>query len=287
MASNGSLVTVSPAAVIPFSLSRDAQAKSSLVIKNVSTAKVVFKVKTTQPQWYYVRPNQQVLDLDQAEEVSIILSDAECNRILELPEGDRDDIIDKHRFLVQSKIIDDATFEKLKNLSPNARADELQRIWESNGKEEKKNNKLKVEFHYPDNESAEASSVHNDIPSISQNIDNVRSRLTKVATSPKKQMDENPGSPEAIFAELQALRKKYDAVVEYTVHLTAERDYHLAQLEDLRKEYSKEKSKKKLADAPKKYDKSNEKKIEQQGFSLLVVIVVALIAFLVARFIKV
>jgi hypothetical protein len=31
-------------------------------------------------------------------------------------------------------------------------------------------------------------------------------------------------NPESIFGELQNLRKKYDAVVEYTVNLTAERD---------------------------------------------------------------
>jgi hypothetical protein len=123
---------------------------------------------------------------------------------------------------------------------------------------------------------------------------------TQAASSPRQEA-EVPGSPEAIFAELQSLRKKYDAVVEYTVHLTAERDYHFTQLEELRREYSKEKSRKKTSDTvvngsttgssssssnsgAKKSDKLTEKKTEQQGFSLLVVILVGLLSFLLARF---
>ena len=52
-------------------------------------------------------------------------------------------------------------------------------------------------------------------------------------------------NPESIFSELQALRKKYDAVVEYTVHLTAERDAIVAQLESSQRDLSREKAKKK------------------------------------------
>ena len=34
-------------------------------------------MKTTQPSWYYVRPNQQVLDVGQTEEIAIVLVEAE------------------------------------------------------------------------------------------------------------------------------------------------------------------------------------------------------------------
>lgn len=57
-----------------------------------------------------------------------------------------------------------------------------------------------------------------------------------------------PGSAEAVLAELQGLRKRYDAVVEYTVHLTAERDAIIARLEATQKDLIKEKSKKKGSD---------------------------------------
>lgn len=49
-----------------------------LKVTNVSPHKVVFKVKTTQPTWYYVRPNQQILDAGSSEDVNILLVDTEC-----------------------------------------------------------------------------------------------------------------------------------------------------------------------------------------------------------------
>ncbi len=48
-----------------------------LRIKNTSPHKAVFKVQTTQPAWYYVRPNQQLIDVGQTEEVSLVLIDSE------------------------------------------------------------------------------------------------------------------------------------------------------------------------------------------------------------------
>lgn len=44
-------------------------------------------------------------------------------------------------------------------------------------------------------------------------------------------------------AEYEQLKKKYDAVVEYTVHLTAERDAIVAQLEEAQRDLSREISK--------------------------------------------
>ena len=38
-------------------------------------------MKTTQPSWYIVRPNQQVLDINGSEEVSINLIAAECKLV--------------------------------------------------------------------------------------------------------------------------------------------------------------------------------------------------------------
>jgi len=49
-----------------------------LRITNTSGEKVAFKVKTTQPTWYYVRPNQQIVDIGQTEEVTIVMVDTEC-----------------------------------------------------------------------------------------------------------------------------------------------------------------------------------------------------------------
>lgn len=154
-------------------------------------------------------------------------------------------------------------------------------------KDDKKNRKLKVEFNIPDPSAHQSSRYAPSTPSISENVESVRSRIAQVDTNgPSRSIDEMPGSPEAIFAELQSLRKKYDAVVEYTVHLTAERDYHFTQLEDLRREYSREKARKKAggdSTNAKKESKSTEQ-VVHQGFSFIVVILVAVISFLVARY---
>lgn len=72
-----SLVSLSPADVLKFKLGRDFEARAVLEVTNTSQSRIVFKVKTTQPSWYYVRPNQQVLDIGQTEEVAIVLVEAE------------------------------------------------------------------------------------------------------------------------------------------------------------------------------------------------------------------
>ena len=73
----------------------------------------VFKVKTTQPSWYYVRPNQQIVKPGATEEVSIVLVDNECNRFIEAHESGNEERLDKHRFLVQSKPISESDFTRI------------------------------------------------------------------------------------------------------------------------------------------------------------------------------
>lgn len=117
-------------------------------------------------------------------------------------------------------------------------------------------------------------------------MESVRSKLPQFDVStPSRNFSDSSATPETILSELQTLRKKYDAIVEYTVHLTAERDYHFTALEALRREYSKEKSKKKAGDTPTKKDtKTTDKVVVQQGFSLLVVLLVGLVSFIIARY---
>jgi hypothetical protein len=50
----------------------------TLKVTNISSSKIVYKVKTTQPSWYYVRPNQNVLQEQETDEVYIVLVDNEA-----------------------------------------------------------------------------------------------------------------------------------------------------------------------------------------------------------------
>lgn len=94
-------------------------------VTNTSKNRVVFKVKTTQPSWYYVRPNQQMLDVGQTEDVTILLVDTECSRFLDQAAINEEEKVDKHRFLVQSKTLDDAEYARLLTLSQTQRIEEV------------------------------------------------------------------------------------------------------------------------------------------------------------------
>jgi hypothetical protein len=94
-----------------------------LKVTNTSPHKVVFKVKTTQPSWYYVRPNQQVVDVGKTEEVVIVLVDAECARFLECAARGVPEKLDKHRFLVQTKTLEDAEYDAIVALQPGQRTE--------------------------------------------------------------------------------------------------------------------------------------------------------------------
>ncbi len=210
---------------------------------------------------------------------------------------EKDVLLSKHRFLVQTKTISDETFSRISAVPINERGDEYQEIWESAGKDELKNHKLRVEFNISDRSPEIPSSIpmtpNDSSKSRSINVDtSTTARTVHSAEGERDRVGEVPGSPESIYAELQSLRKKYDAVVEYTVHLTAERDYHFTQLEELKREIAKEKSKKKLlpsATTPTNVEGKKEKGdkvVVQQGFSFLVVLIVAIISFLLARYSK-
>lgn len=98
------------------------------------------------------------------------------------------------------------------------------RIWNTSSKDEKKKIILKVDFLYPGsspNKAASSVSNRNALPDTQ--------KLNMID-------DDEPMSPEKMFAELKEFRLKYDKVVEYTVRLTAERDLMVQRLEGTEKE---------------------------------------------------
>jgi hypothetical protein len=141
-----------------------------------------------------------------------------------------------------------------------------------------------VEFTYSDvtksnteaNSGAASRTARAAQPTVSENVESVRSRLTAANDASSRAADDGASgsgisatSPDAIFSELQTLRKKYDAVVEYTVHLTAERDAIVTQLDTAQRELTKEKSKKRNdstggVGAGGKNDKGADKKIVEK-----------------------
>lgn len=147
-----------------------------------------------------------------------------------------------------------------------------------------------MEFKYPEVRAASRPAAAVTLESS----EGVRNRLSRSENQSSRGEDSaapSSASPEAMFAELQNLRKKYDAVVEYTVHLTAERDAIVSQLETSQRELVKEKSKKKAgAPADSSTDKSEvaerttRDRKGEKGFSLFVILFVALLCFLLGKY---
>jgi len=154
------------------------------------------------------------------------------------------------------------------------------KIWADGPKDDRKNLKLKVDFVYPADlaqyVNSSSGGMSEPVRSVSENVDLVRNRLARSTNadgtigSPGARGDEAMmASPESLFAELQNLRKKYDAVVEYTVHLTAERDTIVQRLEETEKELTREQTRRRAAqnELPKgarKTDKNADKKVAQR-----------------------
>lgn len=303
--SSSTLIKLTPSSTLTFQLERGAQPKTVLKVANITASKILFKVKTTQPTWYYVRPNQQILAPGQVEDVAILMVEAECNRYLEQVAQHTEEKLDKHRFLVQSRVIEDSDYNRIISLPTSQRSDEFSKLWDG-PKDDRKSVKLKVEFTYPDSpgpfsDPGSASTARRAPSTVSENVENVRSRLSAGAgenttTTPGRTAASDEGiahsgsaNPDAIFGELQGLRKKYDAVVEYTVHLTAERDAIVSQLEAAQRELTKEKNRKKgdtgaAVAGSGKSDKAADKKVVEKGFSLFVVLIAALICFLFGKY---
>ena len=166
------------------------------------------------------------------------------------------------------------------------------KFWEASPKDERKNHKLKVDFVFPHTHMLPTVHEGAELESPIGNIDGIRSKLMNDDIMGNSAGHENiAASPEALLAELQSLRKKYDAIVEYTVHLTAERDYHFSQSEEKRnaEEKLREKSKKRMDVAPK--SKAGDKMLDKKsnnagGISPMIVVVIAVIFFLMGRWLK-
>lgn len=271
-----------PEEVLTFDLKNEVSPKVVLRVSNTSSGRIAFKVKTTQPTWYFVRPNQQMLDVGQTEEVSIALVDTECSRVLKNYGRDgRTEKLDKHRFLVQTRHLADEDFERISACAPSEKHDELAKIWNSgttSTKDDKRNHKLYVRYDYP---SAHEMASTTDAAETG-GVDSAKTRTSSTAASGEKEAVGEQSAEEV--SELEALKSKYDAIVEYTVHLTAERDMIVTQLELMKKEYNSElKQSKKAEKKTAEVEKEPETKMAK-GYSFMVVLLVALISFALGRF---
>jgi len=67
------LVTLDPNQEIKFFKQADQSMKAFITIDNISPQNVAFKIKTTQPKFYVVKPNQSIIEKNQNMIIDITL----------------------------------------------------------------------------------------------------------------------------------------------------------------------------------------------------------------------
>lgn len=150
-----SSVTLEPADSLAFRLQAQSAPQAVLTIRNVSDdRKIAFKVKTTRPLRYLVRPNQGLLAPNGTASIMVILQQKDCDELLRLDPSERQ--LSNDKFLVQSLFVDDSFFELVKTKSTKEMADELTNMWAHTDKKALSNKKLRCRF-LQDEAAAEAA----------------------------------------------------------------------------------------------------------------------------------
>jgi vesicle-associated membrane protein-associated protein A len=243
---------VSPDAALQFTLTRtDADKSSDGTARCVMTLKhpgnsqsyLAFKVKTTQPRRYLVRPNQGIVAPGTSEIVNIVLVEKDKQMLLQSFDRLGQSALDhsKDKFLVQSCIVDEAYAKdyvaQKSKLNDDHTADgvkagkdlaeSLTSMWNaaSSGEDQIFNKKLQVRHVVAPSAEGKAGSA-------------------PVGSSAKAQLSDKTSlenmTQEQMFMEISSLRRKYDELVTFSVNLTAERDILNNTLEQTKRDLNKE-----------------------------------------------
>eukprot|EP00518_Triparma_eleuthera_P001894 CAMPEP_0182454236 /NCGR_PEP_ID=MMETSP1319-20130603/962_1 /TAXON_ID=172717 /ORGANISM="Bolidomonas pacifica, Strain RCC208" /LENGTH=284 /DNA_ID=CAMNT_0024652235 /DNA_START=213 /DNA_END=1063 /DNA_ORIENTATION=+ len=235
-------LTLNPDKQIGFTLSHSEEAtKSILTLTNTTDQHFAFKVKTTQPRRYLVRPNQGLVKPDETEEVTIILVDKDKQMLLTdfSQIGTSALSSSKDKFLIQSCKVEANFYNTTKSKPPKEMAEALTAMWQrvTQDKTAVSNTKLQVKHTVsPSADSNSQPGANNDksaagYGSVMQGADALRSSTSPPSSSP---------DPEGNFKSDATLRKKYDELVAFSVNLTAERDILNNALEQAKRDLNRE-----------------------------------------------
>lgn len=267
MSTKVQLIGLTPPESIVFSM-LEKEPSVTLMVQNTSDKVVAFKVKTTHPKRYLVRPNQDVIPVGGISSVKISLQIKDAKQLrqeritgLHTLEEDCTD----NKFLVQSTVVKEHATEEFLGLHESASAKELgaklKDMWADTTKDEFVNKKLTCAFDYP-NDAKELMEVNNlhklsSIPYAFE-ISGSSDAAAKAGGSPPLGASVLEGSAAASAAataaaggaspssagatrtvdiqELVELRNKYNELVNFTVQLTSQRDQYKASCKEATKE---------------------------------------------------
>lgn len=188
-----------------------------------------FKVKTTQPRRYLVRPNQGIIAPNKSETISILLVAKDKQSLIQSFDRLGPSALEhsKDKFLVQSCIVSQ---------------DFSDQFMYSNDKNKDLSDALTSMWNNPSNSSNVA------LQNKKLHVKHVVVDLPNSTSAPVPSMNTAPHLPissadnSSLVAEITSLRKKYDELVAFSVSLTAERDVLNNTLEQTKRELNIEKS---------------------------------------------
>lgn len=190
---------------------------------NITNTAIAFKVKTTQPRRYLVRPNQGIIASGGTEIVTILLTEKDRQALVSSYEKLGQSALDnsKDKFLVQSCAVDDAFADRFSSSTSKTEfqnSEAMSGMWNAATTGSNPlihNKKLQVEHICSAGESHGAGSERS-----SNNVDSM--------------------NPEQMLNEITSLRRKYDELVTFSVNLTADRDILNNTLEQTKRDLNRE-----------------------------------------------
>lgn len=231
-----------------------------------------FKVKTTQPKKYLVRPNQGVIEPGGADSITIILVEKDRNLLLQNYESLGQSALDqcKDKFLVQASKI---SSEMASKIYAEKNTHLLTSFWSgtSSKSADTMNKKLHVKHVVDvlDIPPPSQPSLISESPDKSSKYPLVKVDIPSIDGMSKEQ----------ILTEVSSLRRKYDELVAFSVNLTAERDILNNTLEQTKRDLNREMT---AHNGPKEM-KMQQKQMQQNGnftSPLVQLIVVGIACFL-------
>lgn len=267
------LLLLEPQSELHFYLSySDETARCTMTLRHPGTNDdyIAFKVKTTQPRRYLVRPNQGLVAPGSSETVAILLVDKDKQALVKSYESLGQSALDhaKDKFLVQTCVVNSAFSSKYKNhvgvnkkLADNSELyDALNSMWSSAGGGGGSivgsihNKKLHVRLFVGTAASGgvgggpgATSSFQANDKRYNQTITNANTPASSNALSSKEMLKPHDNSvaldnmsPDQLVSEVTNLKKKYDELVSFSVNLTAERDILNNTLEQTKRELNRE-----------------------------------------------
>eukprot|EP00574_Skeletonema_japonicum_P008691 CAMPEP_0201729690 /NCGR_PEP_ID=MMETSP0593-20130828/19741_1 /ASSEMBLY_ACC=CAM_ASM_000672 /TAXON_ID=267983 /ORGANISM="Skeletonema japonicum, Strain CCMP2506" /LENGTH=357 /DNA_ID=CAMNT_0048222075 /DNA_START=19 /DNA_END=1092 /DNA_ORIENTATION=+ len=258
---------IDPESSLQFTITRDpakdgsdGSSRCTMTLRHTGNTKgyLAFKVKTTQPRRYLVRPNQGIVAPNSSETVSILLVDKDRQVLWSSYDRLGQSALDhsKDKFLVQSCAVSEEFSAKFAN-EPRITmgegqgggggggqykkelVEELTAMWNkasSNSNLPVYNKKLHVR-HVVDTGATSAAGAGGGAATANSNNSSLPASFQEGVD---KRNNADKMSPEQLTDEVASLRRKYDELVAFSVNLTAERDILNNTLEQTKRDLNRE-----------------------------------------------